>query len=685
MNATAVRAWATNAQSLSRISKRAWFYPAALLLIGLVAYAYQLASLGYYWDDWEVVFLGYSRSLPLLYGYFAFDRPFAWPYQLMYALFGLNPIAWHVVTLLLRWAGILLFYLSLKAIWPSYEGYLRWLGALLLVYPGFYQQSISAAYNRHEMAFFLFMLSIYIMVQAVRQPKRAWYLWPLSWALAFIQIFTIEYFVGLELVRPAILLILFRGEEGSNRGKAVRRTLLAWLPYFALFAFYFWWRLVIFPTTVSKLNYAGDFKMLEDFQVSFLGGVLALWTRAFFDLLYATLQVWLNSLTSQDGFTFQSKAVWFALGIGLLVGLLFALLQRLEPEDERGQPRGVLPLFLLGAWAFLVGSLPVWLTSKQLSGGGRWDDRFALSMMPGAVLMTLAAVLWLIRPGWRKAVLAALLMLSVATQVLITNRYRLDWEAQRDYYWQLAWRVPALEPQTAVISFEQPSSSVPGYDASFAMNVLFNAKLDGGAAPYWFFTNDRFLPFQLVPGKPISYDDRNLKFTGNTANAITVVHQGEDRCLQVLDGAYTGQPFYENNQEVLIPLSNVSRIRPDAGSDPPNPQVFGNEPPHTWCYYFEKADLARQVQDWAAVLKLEKQGQAQGLSPKFGPEYVPLIEAHAQSGDWQKAYELSLAAQKTTKEMEPLLCFTWQRLSKLPSADAALVQQTQQAFACSTP
>ena len=91
---------------LKNFSEKPWFYPVALLLIGLLAYAYELTTLGYYWDDWEVVFLLNTRNIPLLYGYLHFDRPFAWPYQTMYALFGLNPIAWHLVTLLLRWAGL---------------------------------------------------------------------------------------------------------------------------------------------------------------------------------------------------------------------------------------------------------------------------------------------------------------------------------------------------------------------------------------------------------------------------------------------------------------------------------------------------------------------------------------------------------------------------------------------------
>jgi hypothetical protein len=265
------------------------------------------------------------------------------------------------------------------------------------------------------------------------------------------------------------------------------------------------------------------------------------------------------------------------------------------------------------------------------------------------------------------------------------NKYRLDWLVQREYYWQLAWRVPALMPNTAIVSWEQPSESIPGYDASFALNVLFEGKVVNGSIPYWFFTNDRFLNIDYKPDKPITYIDRNLKFTGDTSEAISIVHQGENRCLQVLDTVYTGQPFYSSGQNQLINISYVSRIVDDAKAARPDPDIFGSEPAHKWCYFFEKADLARQEQDWRTVLQLENQAKERNLSPKFGPEYIPFIEAHAQIRDWQKAYDLSLAAQKLTTGLEPLLCANWDRLGKLPSADITIVDQVKLAFSCPKP
>ena len=149
------------------------------------------------------------------------------------------------------------------------------------------------------------------------------------------------------------------------------------------------------------------------------------------------------------------------------------------------------------------------------------------------------------------------------------------------------------------------------------MNVLFDGVVQDGSVPYWFFTNDRFLNFDFKPDERISYKDRNLRFAGNTSDAIAIVHQGEDRCLQVLDAPYADEPFYATNQEQLVAVSNVSRILPESGSPPPSADVFGPEPPHTWCYYFEKADLARQLQDWDAVLRLDAQAGAAGYAPRL--------------------------------------------------------------------
>lgn len=687
MNPATLKAGGTKLAALKQLSEKPWFYPAILLLIGLLTHGYTLASLGFYWDDWEVVFLLNTKLPALLYGYFSFDRPFAWPYQLMGTLAGLNPIGWHIAALLARWAGILLLYYSLKFLWPRRSSYLRWLGALLITYPGFFQQSASTAYFRHFISFFLFGLSIYLMVLAVTRPKWGRLFFPLSWLIAALQILTIEYFATLELIRPLLLWMLI-ADRDKKISVSIRKTVLASLPYLLIFGVYFYWRSVIFPASLATKQYAADVKFLADFQPSFVGGLLTLFTRAFIDLFYASLQVWVEGLFRQDSFTFQSKIAWFAFGLGILIAMLFAFFNDVKDTDEepgRDNSQSVISIFAFGLYAFIVSGLPIWATARQISGIGRFDDRFTLAPMFGAGLMLIALILWLARSKQHKSILVFLLTFSIATQVLVVNKYRLDWQVQRDYYWQLYWRVPALQTGTAIFSYAQPSPTMPGYDTSFALNVLFNGKVVDGKTPYWFFTNDRFLNFDFKPGLPISYTDRNLQFSGNTSNAISIVHQGDANCLQVLDTVYSGQPFYVEGNDALIAVSNVSRILADPQAAALPAGVFGPEPARNWCYFFEKADLARQQGNWQTILSLEAQALKLGLAPKFGAEYIPFIEARAQTGDWRKAYELSLAAQKLTAGMEPVLCANWNRLGNLPASDAQLVNQARQDFSCSAP
>ena len=83
---------------------------------------------------------------------------------------------------------------------------------------------------------------------------------------------------------------------------------------------------------------------------------------------------------------------------------------------------------------------------------------------------------------------------------------------------------------------------------------------------------------------------------------------------------------------------------------PPDPEIFGLEPEHDWCYYFQKGDLARQTGDWKTAIALYKEAQKKGLAPSFGTEYIPFIEAYAQTGDWKNADKLTRLAQKTNPE-----------------------------------
>lgn len=662
---------------LKKISEKPWFYPVALLLLGMITYNYALTSLGYYWADWEIVM--FTKLNPALqFRFYAHDRPFPWTYHLIYFLVGSKPIGWHIATLLIRWAATLVFVHALILLWPRYKNHLLWFGVLLLVYPGFLQQSQSATKARHIMTFLLFALSIYLMVLAIKRPKWARFLFPLSWLATFAHLFTTEYFAGLELMRPVLLLMLL-ADEHEQKLHTLQRVFKYYFPYLLITLFYFWCRFFYFPAIFHTTSRISDMNsVLSGFHESLAESLLIFFNGALFDLIYLNLQVWVNAILLFDGFTFQSRVAWFAFGLGVLLTLAFAFFYDIKELPDKSSPASV---FILGFVSFVLGALPIWVIGRQISAGG-WNDRFALAPMLGASLMVIALVLGFVRPAGQKLILSVLLVFSIAAQVWVVNIYRRDWRTQLDYYWQLYWRAPALQSGTALFTLEQPSPFVTHYsDAGFALNVLYHYQTEDGSLPYWFFS--RRFHFDYQPNDSFRYQFRGLEFEGNTSNGIAVLHQAGGVCLRVLDTVYAYDPLFVEGQDVLIPLSNLSRIIPDPTAVPPDPDIFGPEPDHEWCYFFQKADLARQVKDWNTVIALYKQAQQIGVTPGFGAEYIPFIEAYAQTGNWQKAKDLTFTAQKQTRGLKKMLCTNWARLSEIPSSDKKVVEQVSQSLSCS--
>ncbi len=667
-----------NVEKLKKISEKPWFYPGILLVMGFFTYGYVLTSLGYYWADWEIVMFTKLKA-SLQFGYYAGDRPFPWTYQFIYFLVGSNPVGWQIVTLFIRWGGSLFFVRSLTLIWPHYKKHFYWLGALLMVYPGFLQQLQSATKARHIMTFLLFALSIYLMALAVKRPKWARLLFPFSWLVTFMHLFTTEYFSGLELLRPVLLWMLIAGGNKKD-SHLLRRVAINSLPYLLITAFFFWCRFIYFPDIFQTTSRLGEItSTVGGIRESFVGSVLGLFNRAFLDLIYSTLQVWINAIFNLDGFTFQSMAAWFAFGLGVSFAIIFAFFYETSEEEIPGNSSPA-SVFFTGFAAFVLSALPVWAIGKEISTGG-WNDRFALAPMLGASLMVIGLLLWLVQPARQKLILGFILVFSIATQVWVVNIYRHDWATQLDYYWQLYWRAPSLKSDTAIFSFELPSPFIShDTDATYVLNVLYHYQTEDGSLPYWFITPEDELYFQ--PMREFEKKKRNLQFSGNTSDAIAILHQTEDSCLRVLDSTYLFDPMLHEGHEKLIPISDLSRIIPDPEPVPPDMDIFGPEPAHNWCYFFQKADLARQIEDWNKVIALYEQAQGLDFTPGYGAEYIPFIEAYAQTGDWQKAYDLTIAAQKLTPQHKRIMCATWVRLGKLPSADMKVVEQIDQEFSC---
>jgi hypothetical protein len=109
-----------------------------------------------------------------------------------------------------------------------------------------------------------------------------------------------------------------------------------------------------------------------------------------------------------------------------------------------------------------------------------------------------------------------------------------------------------------------------------------------------------------------------------------------------------------------IPLSNPDLIDVRSAETPQIP--FMPEPERTWCYYFAKAELARQQEDWQKAVALYEQAVALGYEPSDPMEWLVFIEAHAMIGDFTAAQQLSETAMAEDARVRQGVCQVWKRV-----------------------
>jgi hypothetical protein len=166
----------------------------------------------------------------------------------------------------------------------------------------------------------------------------------------------------------------------------------------------------------------------------------------------------------------------------------------------------------------------------------------------------------------------------------------------------------------------------------------------------------------LEPDTEISMPIRRVSFQGSTSQVL-VIHMPQNGCLRVLDPARADEITYGKQSRFLveaIPLSDLSNIIVDVDQTAQLP--FLSEPEHTWCYYFAKAELARQQGNWERVVQLIEEARSSGYEPEDPLEWLTYIEAQARTEDIEAAEKLSNDILRQNNGIQRGLCETWKRV-----------------------
>lgn len=648
----------------------AWPQPVILFVVAVLTFGPYIPWLGYYWDDWAKMLVDKLYGLAGYWPYYAYDRPLsAWTHVVFTPLLGDAPLAWHIFSLLLRWLTAWAFCWALALVWPRARRQVLLVAILFLVYPVFTQQALGLTYHQMWLQYVLFFVSLGASFQAVRQPRR-FALWTvLGVACMALQLSVTEYFAGIELLRPVFIWILVGRDRESWRARLLA-TLRFVAPYLVVILVYVAWRFFFMQLTEP-----------DPYQLVTLSGLLAsplsmiakILRTMLIDLRLILFTVWLPLLGFPWGELIQPASLLsgaIALVGGALIGIYLLRLpaNTEEPEDVYAiEFSWIREAVLVGLLGLLLGGAPAWLIGRVISEGIH-GNRHAMAAMPGASLLIVGGLEWLVQFRKQRILLFALLAaLAIAINLRSANDYRAEWDQQRAFFWQLYWRAPYIQPDTAILLENDPFPVDTLFSTSSGVNYLYpQAENPARLAYYLYALSPRWENAAQAPER-INFNTRFRSFSFQAATPDSLLFDfdpGGSHCLWFVYPQGRDNPYLPDLEKIFRQHSNPARIQAQpVGTDYPKVSVFGQEPVRGWCYYFEKADLARQSSDWQAVSVLLGQARSAGFepgSPGLSPyEWTPFIEGLLQLGSWQPAGDLTLEMFRAEPASAEMLCSLW--------------------------
>lgn len=662
--------------------------PLFLLLVCILAYGLLIPSLGYYWDDWPYAWINHMFGPAGYPEFVALDRPYsAWIFMGLTWLYGEQPLGYHLNSLMLYWLCATLFWWLIRLLWPDHPREALWAALLFAVYPGFLGHPNAIIYNHHYTAMALYLFSFIGTISAVKSSpgdpnyKKAW-LWHIPAVLAMsLSQFSIEYYLGWEVVRPILIwFALQRQRLVPNR--RLFRTVAHGFPYFFGTLAFLIWRVFIFEFPTYQPI---DVGALEIFSRSWFGAIIS----QIFDVV---ILVWRRAIPRLSSGTYSQEFWVFYLGLTALASMVtFVFLyfsqprgkqraERTESSTSGSISRFGMQAFMISLPGILFAGLPFWLTELIVRIEGPFFSRFTLAFIPWVALLLSAMLhyLSLVKLRWvpifKTALIAGVVGGSIGWHLWNANLYRNDWQEVQRYFQQMVRRIPDLEPGTTLLINDMPFLNLYSDNSLTAiLNWTYAPEKASKDMDYMVYYQSVRLGLGLIAletGLPIEQPYRSLNFS-STTDKILVVYKKPPGCLRVLDNVHPERIPESFPEEMLaaLPISNLSVIKTESDVQASPPEgLFAPIQQPSWCLFFEEAELAGQRGDWTRVAELGDGAFSLRDQSNDETELFIFLEGYLRAGRLESAREVSEYLRARAQwQSDQAICRLWQRVeSEIP-------------------
>jgi len=625
-----------------------WRFLAFLAFVGALVYLPLAGQMGYYKDDWFLIFDAHTQGAQFFHEIYRIDRPArAYVMQFVYNLFGDRVLYYHLSAYLFRVLASWALFWALDMIWPKYRKPSFLIALLLLIYPGFLSQFNPIDYQAQILSLCLAFASIAFTVKAIRTPAPAARLtWVgLSILAGIFYPALVEYMLGLEVLRLSLIVQIVLQENDPAPKETIKKAARLWLPFLSAPVLFLVWRFFFFETERRATDLGAQFSQLFASPLTGLWWLVN-WIRDAFRVVVLAWAVPFYNLA----FDLRLKDFLAGLGLSLLVVLLVltALLKwwrqdagALQTETDPGWRQQIL---LTGLLTALLALLPVIVVNRHADFGDY--SRYTLASAAGVGMIVTAFALSIGSSRLRLAFLATLVFIASFTHYANAAHAVEVTENMRDFWWQVAWRAPDIQPGTTLVANYPVGAIQEDYFVWGPANFIYSPEKQNAIPitiklPAAVLTDDVLRQILIDKGEETPLR-RGNQLTRSFGNVLVMSQAYPNACVRLIDGSSPDLSTGDPHRILLVAAHSKLDSVMTGGSQPvPPASIFGEEPDHDWCFYYQKADLARQRGDWEEVARLGAEAEKLGLRPNDQIELMPFLQAYAFLGDQKQVRALS--------------------------------------------
>jgi hypothetical protein len=628
---------------LAILFDRPWKRLLWFAVIPALAYLPNAIHLTYYRDDWYYAYDALVGPHGVFRLMFASDRPARGPFfELYQGLFGMVPLAYHLMMYAWRLAGGLCVVWLVRLVWPG-RGAAAWsAGSLFALYPGFTWWVAGIEYQPMVASAALMVLSLALTLAAIRSSGKPWLriLATVGSVLTgWLYLALVEYAAGMEVLRLVLIFVIIAGVETRSFWRTAALAFRRWLIYLIIPVGFFVWRFLLFTSQRRATDLGAQ---LGAFQSDPISTGLHWLVNFILSFVNVALSAWVVPLTS-NFFSGSLREVLAGLGLAILAGVAaWILLRRAMLPSEQA---GTIPedwaqqALLLGLAAIVLGIIPIIAANREITFPN--FSHYALPASLGVALAVTGLVFMLPQPGVRVSLFSATVLLGAMTHQGLGTSALNEERIVASFWHQMAWRAPAIADGTTLLAYYPGVHYADDTDIVWGpANYIYNLRPQTALpvqASISALTPDVASYNNLLLGhEPQASTYRAHTTTVDYGRALILVQSAANSCVRVMDPRW---PTYSASDDPSLQLvastSHPETIEISDSRAVLSKTVFGPEPPRDWCFYFEKASLASQGGDWQQVADLQDAVDRLGLHPNDQIEWMPFLQAEAYLGHLQ--------------------------------------------------